>query len=186
MVDKIKKQILSIQKKDKKRKDLDLFVDFLENGKDISNKDNYDGHLCGSSWIIDKKRNKTLLIKHPKLNKWMQPGGHIESNETPYETAIREMEEEANIKESDIKNTKEILIDAGIHEFKHSSKPEHVHYDLRYCFDVDSNKVKIKSENNVEIKWFDFKDVPSIDEDGTLTRMVEYSKNLDKKRKLGL
>ena len=32
-----------------------------------------------------------------KLNKWLQPGGHIEYTETPAETAIRETKEETGI-----------------------------------------------------------------------------------------
>lgn len=33
-----------------------------------------------------------------KLNKWLQPGGHIEKSETPIETAMREVLEETGIK----------------------------------------------------------------------------------------
>ena len=32
-----------------------------------------------------------------KLNKWLQPGGHIEGLETPIETAIRETKEETGV-----------------------------------------------------------------------------------------
>lgn len=34
------------------------------------------------------------LIEHPRLGRWMVPGGHVEHDETPYEAALREVQEE--------------------------------------------------------------------------------------------
>jgi 8-oxo-dGTP pyrophosphatase MutT (NUDIX family) len=40
---------------------------------------------------------RVLLHCHPKLGKWLPPGGHIEPNELPDEAAVREVAEEAGI-----------------------------------------------------------------------------------------
>lgn len=37
------------------------------------------------------------LIKHPLFGVWMQPGGHVEDDETPYEAAVREAREETGL-----------------------------------------------------------------------------------------
>lgn len=37
---------------------------------------------------------KILLVHHNKFNKWVPPGGHLEENETPDETVVREFREE--------------------------------------------------------------------------------------------
>lgn len=37
---------------------------------------------------------QTLLVRHKKLDRWLPPGGHIESNETPDEAIKREIREE--------------------------------------------------------------------------------------------
>ena len=55
-------------------------------------------HFCASAYIINPENKKLLLVKHKKYNKWLQPGGHIEDNETPEETATREVYEETGIK----------------------------------------------------------------------------------------
>jgi 8-oxo-dGTP pyrophosphatase MutT (NUDIX family) len=42
-------------------------------------------------------KNKILLRKHDKLNKWLSVGGHIELDEDPNEAAIREVKEEVGL-----------------------------------------------------------------------------------------
>ncbi len=53
---------------------------------------------CASAYTIDFENKKILLMYNKKLGKWLQPGGHIEGDETPIETAIRETFEETGVK----------------------------------------------------------------------------------------
>ena len=55
-------------------------------------------HFCASVFVINPKNKKILLVHHKKFNKWVQPGGHIEDNETPEEAALREVYEETGVK----------------------------------------------------------------------------------------
>ena len=55
-------------------------------------------HFCASALVVNPENNKLLLVKHHLYDKWVQPGGHIEENETPEEAAMREVFEETGIK----------------------------------------------------------------------------------------
>ena len=48
--------------------------------------------FTASAYILHK--DSVLLIKHPKIKKWLPPGGHIEKNESPTEAVKREVKEE--------------------------------------------------------------------------------------------
>jgi 8-oxo-dGTP pyrophosphatase MutT (NUDIX family) len=51
--------------------------------------------FTASVYLIDNQ--KVLLVNHPKLQKWLPPGGHVEANETPSEAARREVREETGL-----------------------------------------------------------------------------------------
>ncbi len=53
--------------------------------------------VCASCYVVDFKKEELLMIYNKKLGKWLQPGGHIEGDETPLETAKREVYEETGI-----------------------------------------------------------------------------------------
>ncbi len=52
-------------------------------------------HFTASALIIDN--DKVLLVFHKKFNVWLYPGGHVEKNENPDETLLREVKEETGL-----------------------------------------------------------------------------------------
>ena len=59
-------------------------------------------HFTTTVYLLHKE--KVLLLFHPKLKKWLPPGGHIEMDESPPIAARRKvMEETEPISEDSIK-----------------------------------------------------------------------------------
>lgn len=50
-----------------------------------------------SAFILHPSEPKLLLLKHKKIGKWLQPGGHIELHENPLQALSHEIEEETGL-----------------------------------------------------------------------------------------
>jgi 8-oxo-dGTP pyrophosphatase MutT (NUDIX family) len=54
----------------------------------------YDWTLKGVGQMSDFQ---ILMVKHPKYDKWMAPGGHVDPGELVYQAALREIKEETGL-----------------------------------------------------------------------------------------
>lgn len=111
---------------------------------------------CASAYTIDFEEKQVLLMYNKKLNKWLQPGGHIEGYETPYETAIRETFEETGIKIKIIGPTFDNITYEPVATERYINKVGDM-IDIQYLA-MPLNKELINSEKNVT-KWFYIKDL---------------------------
>ena len=107
------------------------------------------------------KDDKVLLIFHPYIKRWFQPGGHIEEGDSPIEAAIREVYEETGYF-CELDSDNQDPIDIDIHEIPENPKKSegaHLHIDLLYRLRVLRQE---KSVEDIEFQWFSFGDVESI------------------------
>ena len=88
------------------------------------------GHVTASAFVLDPSRGRLLLVLHHKLQRWLQPGGHVEPcDSSVWEAAVREVEEETGL--SDLDMVGEGPFDVDVHLVAHGG-PEHEHLDVRY------------------------------------------------------
>jgi 8-oxo-dGTP pyrophosphatase MutT (NUDIX family) len=122
-----------------------------------------DRHFTATAYIIDQ--GKVLLLMHPKLKKWLPPGGHVELNETPPECAKREAMEETGLEIELIQQENLWLNFWNASSFErpylcllenipvHGDKPAHQHIDMIYL-------AKPLRGNLIEgVRWFSLEEV---------------------------
>ena len=116
------------------------------------------GHITASGLVINN--GKVLLIFHPFIKRWFQPGGHIDDGELPIDAAIREVYEETGfVCVPDSKDLEPIDID--IHEIPANPKKgedTHLHIDLLYCLRVSSQE---QSTEDLACAWISFEQIES-------------------------
>ena len=117
-----------------------------------------EGHITASGLVV--QNNKVLLILHPYIKKWFQPGGHIDEGESPIEAAIREVYEETGLVcMSDIEYPEPIDID--VHEIPanpNKNEGAHLHVDLLYRLKVLRAEVPLEK---ITLGWFSFDQIES-------------------------
>lgn len=122
-------------------------------------------HFCASTFVLDRHNKKILLVKHKKFNKWVQPGGHIEENETPEEAAVREVYEETGLKvkllgdrfprESDFVRPLAIQ--------KNRGKTGDLHIDIVYVAEpLHEYELKFDEKESLGIGWFSRNELENI------------------------
>jgi 8-oxo-dGTP pyrophosphatase MutT (NUDIX family) len=122
-------------------------------------------HFCASVFVIDPLTKKILLVKHPKFNKWVQPGGHIEENETPEETALREVYEETgirvNILGDKFPRENDFVRPLGIQ--KNRSMEGNMHIDIIYAgVPIKQDNIKFDKLESQEFGWFSRNELENI------------------------
>jgi 8-oxo-dGTP pyrophosphatase MutT (NUDIX family) len=116
------------------------------------------GHITASGLVIDNK--KVLLIFHPFIKRWFQPGGHIDDGESPADAAIREVYEETGLV-CVLDSEDPEPIDIDVHEIpENPTKGEdaHLHIDLLYCLRVSRQE---KSAEDNACAWISFDQIES-------------------------
>ena len=109
-------------------------------------------HVTGSGLVVGPRG--VILLKHKRLGFWLQPGGHLDPGETPWDAAGRETREETGldvllVSPVDARGVPELL-----HVDVHAGGRGHTHLDLRYLFDGGIADPSPPPEESQEIGWF--------------------------------
>lgn len=148
------------------------FVELLDH-PDAFLRTHLPGHITGSAWIVDPKKEFVLLTHHAKLNKWLQPGGHADGDENVLNVALREANEETGLK--DLRLIKEAIFDIDIHTIPlRKDFPEHLHFDVRFVFEARQDEPLILTDESHALQWVHLNDLGKLTNHNTsMLRMAE-------------
>lgn len=146
-------------------------------------RDNFSpGHLTGSAWVVNPSFSRTLLIHHPKLDIWIQPGGHADGNPNLLEVAMRELEEESGYTTAQPLNSH--IFDIDVHLYPERVKngtvePAHLHHDVRFSLIVDDTHPIPGSEENQTLAWLTLEEAARLTPaDNSVQRMLAKTRAL--------
>lgn len=136
---------------------LSLLRKQLTLNEEISNRANSFGHVTASGLIVHDC--KIALVFHNTLQKYIQPGGHIENDTSIHHAALREVKEETGMFVTlhpwhSIQQFIPIHID--IHKIPSNEKKqeqEHYHYDFVYVFTTKSDVSALQEDEVLDLRW---------------------------------
>jgi 8-oxo-dGTP pyrophosphatase MutT (NUDIX family) len=138
------------------------------------------GHVTGSAFVVDPARDTLLLVHHRRLDRWLQPGGHVDDGEGPADGAARETWEETGLRRftpSGWAGDPALPLDIDPHMIPANpgrGERQHYHFDFRYLFTADSTQPLAAQEDEVNaVRWVALDSLPGDDRDGVWKIVVD-------------
>jgi ADP-ribose pyrophosphatase YjhB (NUDIX family) len=107
-------------------------------------------HVTGSAIVTDGA-GRVVLHRHKRLGIWLQPGGHVDAGELPWEGAVRETREETGLSATHPDGGAQL-----VHVDVHEGPRGHVHLDVRYLLFADGGApLSPATAESPHVAWFD-------------------------------
>lgn len=131
-----------------------------------------DGHLTGSTLVLDAAGLRALFTLHPKIGRWLQMGGHCEEADVDLAaTARREAVEESGIDDLVLLPGP---VDLDVHALDCPKGRPNRHLDVRWLAVAPADAVAKPSDESPHLRWFPL-DAPPADTDESTLRLVRLA-----------
>lgn len=159
---------------------LQRYREFVGEAPDCCLRTHLAGHCTGSALIYDPEAVAVLLLFHPKLQRWLQPGGHADGDSDLLRVAHREAHEETGLALELLRPlSPRCPLDLDIHEIPaRGSEPTHFHYDLRWLLLTDQNHPLRPETPNLELAWIPVSEVSQKTQEASVLRMLDKLERL--------
>lgn len=157
--------------------EVEQILGFIGSTDNLFGRDSKIGHITCGAWIVDSNLANVILVRHRRLGRWIQPGGHIEPMETPFAGALREAMEETGLEKLVL--WRDGLFNLSVHLFPEGKDgPAHLHYDFRYLFFAPKTSRIIATDETDGVAWVPLDKISSYTGEATILAMAEKTKKL--------
>jgi len=141
------------------------FNEYLErnNSERLYSKDNFDGHITTSAFILNGAGDALLMVAHKALKLWLQPGGHVEADNSLWASALREGVEETGLSANELQpihmqiDATDVPFDIDSHYIPENTKKGtlgHYHHDFRYLYQYrGTGSLVFQPDESTGIAW---------------------------------
>lgn len=143
---------------EQEERDKAVMLRLLETEQDIFLRENLVAHFTASSWLVNKSRDKVLMIYHNLYHSWAWTGGHADGETDLLAVARREAQEETGVTDiravsGDIFSLETLTVDG--HRKRGVYVPSHLHLNVTYLLEADEEAaLRVKPDENSGVKWF--------------------------------
>jgi 8-oxo-dGTP pyrophosphatase MutT (NUDIX family) len=164
---------------DRERRSQHAFLEALDRLARPLDRDADPTHVTGSGVVVG--RRGVLLHRHKRLGIWVQPGGHLEPGESPWEAAARETAEETGLAVAQVWAVPTVPGPVGtapagpgpaagpplVHVDVHPGGRGHTHLDLRYLLAVTGDdEPHPPAGESQDVRWWEWDEAVRVADPG--------------------
>lgn len=167
---------------EQEKKDKEIILSSLNIFDNILTRDNGIIHITSSAFVMNKNRDKALMVYHNIFNSWSLTGGHADGEEDLLAVAIREVKEETGVKNIFTVSDEIVSLDI-LPVFGHVRRGEyvssHLHASVAYLAEADENEpLVVKLDENSGVQWIPIDKIDIYSNEAHMKKV--YNKIIDK------
>jgi 8-oxo-dGTP pyrophosphatase MutT (NUDIX family) len=138
------------------------------------------GHVTASAWVTTPAADRFLLVHHRKLNRWLQPGGHVDGDPDVVAAALREVREETGLARLWLADAgaARMPFDLDVHIIpaRYDAagalvEDAHEHHDVRQWVIADDALAPQVSDESHAVRWFTAGELHAATDEESVLRM---------------
>ncbi|HEX4491963.1 MAG TPA: NUDIX domain-containing protein [Acidimicrobiia bacterium] len=115
-------------------------------------------HVTGSAVVVHPPTRRVLLRWHPRMQMWMQVGGHFDPGEhDPLAVALREACEETGLTDLRAQADEPVQI-VIVPVPANDLEPAHEHADFRYVLTTEDPDAIVAESEDAQLQWLTIDD----------------------------
>ncbi len=142
---------------EQEKKDKELILYCIGSFGDVLTRKNTIAHMTSSAFVVNKKRDKLLMVYHNIYDSWSWTGGHADGEADLLAVAVKEAKEETGVNNIAPVISEIFSLDV-LPVFGHTKKGEyvsaHLHLTASYLLEADEkDALFVKANENSGVKW---------------------------------
>lgn len=142
---------------EQEEKDKSIILNCIEVFEDVLTRNNKIAHFTSSAFVLNKARDKVLVVHHNIYNSWSWTGGHADGEKDLLAVAIKELREETGVININLMTTGIFSLDI-LPVLGHIKRGEyvspHLHLSVAFLIEADENDpLIVKEDENSGVRW---------------------------------